>query len=104
MNSDYKRIKFGANLVIVSEAKELETGKGIVFLNFLARPAAGPVVRLNFYGYHLSELERIVSYRLKKGVRIEVIGFLTGVYDEKPDITVRYFKVQGQPVWQELVM
>jgi hypothetical protein len=104
MDRNSKYIKFSASLVVVSDAKELTTGKGTEFTNFLARPVAGPVVRLNFYRYRLSELEKIALSGLKKGARVDVIGFLTSVYDEKPDITVHYFRVQGQPVWHRLVV
>jgi hypothetical protein len=104
MDTNEKYIKFSASLVLVSDAKELITTKRTEFTNFLARPVVGPVVRLNFYRYRLSELERIAIAGLKKGVGIDVIGFLTSVYDEKPDITVHYFRVQGQLVWHRLVV
>jgi hypothetical protein len=104
MGKDDKYIKFSAKLVVVSEPKELVTKKGTEFTNFLARPSVGPAVRLNFYGYNLSELERITGFRLKNGAKVDVIGFLTSIYDEKPDITVHYFKVQGQTFWHDMTM
>jgi hypothetical protein len=104
MGRDDRYIQFGAKLIICSGFKELRTTRGIEFCNVLARPKVGPVVRLNFYGYRASELVRITGKAMLEGARIEVIGKLTGVYDEKPDITVEVMKVQGMDCWVDLVM
>jgi hypothetical protein len=50
------------------------------------------------------ELVKITGKALLEGTRLEVIGKMTGIYDEKPDITVETLKVQGMDYWVDLVM
>jgi hypothetical protein len=104
MGKDDKFIQFGAILLVCSGFKDLRTGKGTEFCNVLARPKVGPVVRLNFFGYRYAELVRITGKAMLEGAQLEVIGKLTGVYDEKPDITVETLKVRGMDYWVDLVM
>lgn len=99
-----KHIRVRAVLVIRSQFKELETHKGVRFCNVLACPQVGPALRLNFYGLSFGELRVLVGSKLEEGSKVEIIGRMTGTYDEKPDITVRYFRVLGGDSWLELLV
>lgn len=103
MEKDDRFIQFRGVLLVCSGFKNLKTGKGTEFCNVLARPKVGPVVRLNFFGYRYSELREIVGVALLEGTEIKVAGRVTGVYDEKPDVTVEALTARGMDCWISLL-
>lgn len=102
MGKDDRFIQFRGILLVCSGFKNLKTGRGTEFCNVLARPKVGPVVRLNFFGYRYSELREIAGESLQEGAEIKVVGRITGIYDEKPDVTVEYVSVKGSGYWISL--
>lgn len=102
MDTDkYTRVR--AVVRILSDWKELETSKGVKFCNVLACPMVGAALRLHFFNYTPAELRVLLDSPLGAGEQIEIIGIQRGVFDEKPDVTVRYVRAMDGDSWLQLM-
>jgi hypothetical protein len=79
---------------VISDLYESTDRAGRPFCNFLLRCDDGPIVRLQLWGVSSQQFGHNFHINNLKGRRVGFRGLMSGVYDEKPTITVELCSIR----------